>query len=229
MLTRLDRHMRAHPGPWVLGGLCPLMFIPGLDLAVSGAFYTPGEGFAWERGGLPAFVREAVPAIILGGLLFCLILWLAGLLYRQWFWGMTTPRVVYLITTLVIGPGLLVETLLKPYWGRARPNDLVLFGGHAAHSPPWWIANQCVQNCAFVSGHAALGFWLTAYGFLLPERWRARGILVGLLCGAGMGLARIGQGAHFLSDVVFAGAIVLTVNAVLARLFLSRLPRLDPA
>lgn len=220
MIQRLAAAARARPLPWTIGALCLLTFVPGLDIGFSGLFYDRAAGFAWNRGGVLAFVREAVPVMIMGSVLFCAILWAAGRVFRQDFWTMTTPRMGYLLATLAVGPGLLVETVLKSHWGRARPNDIVPFGGEGVYTPPLWIAQECAHNCSFVSGHAALGYWLSAYGFLLPARWRKAGVTAGMACGAGVGLVRVAQGAHFLSDVVFAGAFVLIVNALLARVML---------
>lgn len=206
---------------WIVAGLCMLSFAPGLDIAFSNLFYTPGAGFDWPRGGLLSFVREAVPTLILGTLLFCLLLWAAGLMSRETFWALTTRRMGYLVATLALGPGLLVEAVLKSHWGRARPNDLAVFGGDAIFTPPVLIAQECASNCSFVSGHAAIAFWVTAYGFLLPAPWRVCAVTMGMIFGALVGLVRVIQGAHFLSDVVFAGALVLTVNLLLARFILS--------
>jgi lipid A 4'-phosphatase len=220
MAAGLLREIREHPVRWAMGALCLLMFVPGLDLAFSGLFFAQGAGFFWDRDRFLGFVREGIPVVIIGTFAFCVLLWIAGLVFRQPFLKMTTRRTAYLFTTLALGPGLLVETLLKTHWGRARPNDTVFFGGEAAYTPPVWIAQECAHNCSFVSGHAALGFWLTAYGFLLPEPWRRRGIVAGLFSGAAIGLVRVVQGAHFLSDIVFAGAFVLIVNALMARILL---------
>lgn len=216
----IARELRDHPLRWGMAALCMLMFVPGLDLAVSRAFYTEGAGFFLDRGRFLVFIREAAPTIIIGALLFSTLLWVAGIFFRQPFLGMTTARMVYLAVTLALGPGLLVETLLKSHWGRARPNDTVYFGGEAAYTPPGWMAQECAHNCAFVSGHAALAFWMTAYAFLLPPSLRRRGLLAGLALGGLVGAVRVIQGAHFLSDVVFAAALILTVNALMARLLL---------
>jgi lipid A 4'-phosphatase len=220
MAGRIARGLREHPERWAIAALCLLMFVPGLDRGFSALFYAEGVGFFWDRDALLGFVREAVPVIIIGTFAFCLLLWAAGLFFRQAFLEMTTRNMAYLFITLAVGPGLLVETFLKSHWGRARPNDTVFFGGDAAFTPPGWISGECSHNCAFVSGHAALAFWVTAYAFLLPIEWRRRGLLAGLVCGGVVGLVRVVQGAHFLSDVVFAGAFILIVNTVVARLLL---------
>lgn len=217
MTVRLASDMRQNPVRWVMAALCLLMFVPGLDVGFSGLFYAQGAGFFLDKDRLFGFVREAVPVLIIGTFLFFLLLWIAGLILRQSFLGMTTRRIAYLAATLLLGPGLLVESFLKSHWGRARPNDTVFFGGEAAFTPPVWIAQECSHNCAFVSGHAALGFWLSAYGFLLPPQWRRQGVIAGLAAGAAVGLVRVAQGAHFLSDIVFAGAFILAINTVMAR------------
>src|SRR5262249_32944350 len=61
----------------------------------------------------------------------------------------------------------------------------------------------------------ALGFSLVAFAFLLPPRLRNAATAAALGLGALVGLGRIAQGAHFLSDVVFAGLLVYGMTAVL--------------
>lgn len=216
------RSLRERPARWVLGLLFFFMFFPHVDIAISGWFYEPGPGFTWDPDGFMEFLRSAMPVIIIVSFVVCVALWVAGIWYEKWFWGLTTPRVVYLMITLLVGPGLLVEALLKPNWGRARPKDLELFGGDALYTPPFWVANECGHNCSFVSGHAAISFWVTAYAWLLPSKWRFTGIVVGTVFGFLMGCVRIAQGAHFMSDVIFAGVIVLWVNYFAARTVLDR-------
>jgi lipid A 4'-phosphatase len=63
---------------------------------------------------------------------------------------------------------LLANTLLKDHWGRARPTQIEAFGGLQRFTPAPLPAAECERNCAFVSGHAALGFSLVAFGFA-PE------------------------------------------------------------
>ena len=215
-----------HPSRWALAVLFLAMLcsglLPDVDLTPSGWFYVPGAGFSWSTDGILEFVRRWIPDIVIGSFVFCVALWAAGLCLDRWSWNISTPQIVYLSLTLLIGPALIVESLLKPFWGRARPKDIMLFGGNAAYTPPWQIAHECERNCSFASGHAAVAFWVTAYAFLLPQRWRVAGMFAGLAFGAAVGLVRIAQGAHFLSDIVAAGFIVLTINIVLARLILER-------
>lgn len=221
-IERLWLDLRTQPSRWILGLLLFFMFFPGFDIWISAQFYQPGIGFSWSEDGLLEFVRRVLPYLIVGSFIFCVVLWVAGIWYEQWFWGMTTNRAIYLMATLIVGPGLLVESLLKPNWGRARPKDLTIFGGQADYTPPLWIANECERNCSFVSGHAALAFWVSAYGFMLPPKWRMLAVAGGLTFGALVGWVRIVQGGHFLSDVVFAGLIVIGVNVLFYRLVILR-------
>jgi lipid A 4'-phosphatase len=82
------------------------------------------------------------------------------------------------------------------------------------------IADACARNCSFVSGHAAIAFWVTAYAFLVPASHRLQAMGAALGFGSAVALMRVMQGAHFLSDVVYAGVIVVAVNAIGARLIL---------
>jgi lipid A 4'-phosphatase len=207
----------SRPWPWVALVLTVLLLFPDVDLAVSSAFYAGAEGFPWRRTAIGEFVRQLVPDLIIGSLVIVTMLWLVGRIRRRLVLGLTGRHVGYLIATLVIGPGLIVESLLKPNWGRARPSQLAIFGGTAEYSPPLVLADACARNCSFVSGHAAVAFWVTAYGFIAPPPWRMPLLAAGTALGLAVGMMRVMQGAHFISDVAYAGAIVVGVNLLVAR------------
>src|SRR5262245_8300465 len=76
--------------------------------------------------------------------------------------------IIFLALTLTIGPGLLVNVVLKPHWGRPRPVAIVQFGGHEPYVP-WWKTNgTCTSNCSFVSGESSVAAWLFAPAVLIP-------------------------------------------------------------
>jgi lipid A 4'-phosphatase len=200
--------------------LAALALFPALDLRASRAFYDPAWGFSWHNNLLALFVKEQVPRLIVGSLVGCVVLWLAGFWRARHWLRFTTRQIVFLIATLVVGPGLIVETFIKPHSGRARPEDITMFGGTHAYTLPLSHADACANNCSFVSGHAAVTFWLTAYAFVVPPGWRRLWLGAGIAAGLLMGLVRMMQGAHFLSDIVYAGCIVIAVNVMLARLIL---------
>ncbi|MGB0748638.1 MAG: phosphatase PAP2 family protein [Magnetospiraceae bacterium] len=188
-----------------------LVLFPQIDLWVSGWFYIPGDGFALGRAHLLQFLRKGLPPILFGIVAYVMVLWLAGRLLRIHFWGINGRVTLYLAGTLAVGPGLIVNTLFKDNWGRARPSQIEAFGGDSLFSRAVFWSDQCDKNCSFVSGHAAMGFWVIAFAFLTPKPWRAPAILAALAFGFFIGWVRIIQGGHFFSDVVFAGMITVGV------------------
>jgi lipid A 4'-phosphatase len=210
----------AYPERWVLALLFALMLLPFLDIPLSTAFYKPETTFRWQVDGIAELVRSFMPEIIIASFIAVVTSWAAAHLSARmprWF---TNRQIIYLFATLLVGPGVIVETVLKPNWGRARPKDITAFGGDAAYTWPWQTAQECASNCSFVSGHAAIAFWLSAYAFLLPPRWRAAGLVAALLAGFAAGFVRIAQGGHFFSDIAAAGFIVVLVNVLFARVLL---------
>jgi membrane-associated PAP2 superfamily phosphatase len=51
------------------------------------------------------------------------------------------------------------------------------------------------------------------------ERWAAAFLLLGIAAGAIMGVTRMAAGGHFVSDIIWAGAIVYFTGLTLAAIF----------
>jgi lipid A 4'-phosphatase len=193
-------------------------YFPGVDLAVSSWFYDPQHGFtlaAWPPlRGLEASIRWISWGIVLVVAIGTAWLRLRG----RPLWRLDRKALIFLAAATAIGPGVLVNTVLKDHWGRARPYQIEAFGGAKRFTPAPLPADQCERNCSFASGHAALGFSLVSFAFLLPPS-RRRGIAFSAAIGFGalVGLARIAAGHHFLSDVVYAGLIVVATTWLLHR------------
>jgi lipid A 4'-phosphatase len=118
---------------------------------------------------------------------------------------------IFLIATLALGPGLLVNVVLKDHWGRSRPIDVTQFGG-SDHYVRWWDPRgDCPNNCSFVSGDVSGAFWTIAPAALAPPQWRVFAYGAALALGTGMAALRLMAGAHFLSDVVFAGVFTFLI------------------
>jgi membrane-associated PAP2 superfamily phosphatase len=227
-LRMFRREAEAKPFAAALGllALISLVFLlaPRLDLAISGLFYAAAVGFLDDRYPIVALVREAgrilewALAIIVSAPLAIKVLFPdVRLLVR--------PRAsLFVLTSFVLGPGLLVNGLLKEHWGRARPREILSFGGEAEFSPVWWISDQCDGNCSFVSGEAASAFWLVALVFIVPREWRPATAKVTISAAAAISLTRIAAGAHFMSDVLIAWLLTLLVMMALNRLILKGLP-----
>lgn len=112
---------------------------------------------------------------------------------------------LFLISTMLLGPGLLVNVVLKEHWGRPRPIDIVQYGGDQ-HFVAWWDPRgDCPANCSFVSGDVSTAAWTLAPAALAPPQWRLLAYGASLAFTAAMAAVRISAGGHFFTDTVFAG------------------------
>jgi membrane-associated PAP2 superfamily phosphatase len=121
-------------------------------------------------------------------------------------------RAVFLtLVTLALIPGLLANLILKEHWHRPRPLGIVQFGG-AEHFQPWWDPRgECPNNCSFVSGEGSAAFWTLAPAAVAPPQWRAVAYVAALAFGATVSILRMAAGAHFFTDVFFAGFFAFVV------------------
>jgi membrane-associated PAP2 superfamily phosphatase len=199
-----------------LGWATALVFVCGvlwctcsdIDLRLSTHFYAPQYGwylarlFPWgwlyDYGEYPAIILAlGASAVVLRS-----VWWPRWACYRR--------PCLCVVLAVALGPGLLVNGLLKPIWGRPRPRQVELFGGTAPYHR-WWQPAGPGSGTSFPAGHASMGFILVAATFLVPSRclWGRRVVyLAGLLYGGLLGWARLVQGGHFLSDSIWAGALM---------------------
>lgn len=191
----------------LLLAIAVFLLFPGLDPAVSGLFYRAGQGFWLSRAPWVMDLRTAywVFGDTLGLLgLALMLLWLAIGRDRKVparLWG-------FAFAAMALGPGVLVNFVFKPIWGRARPADTTLFGGPHQFTPFFAPANQCHWGCSFVSGEgAANAVTALLIGIFLWPLLQRRGRIVAALAltaFAAFGSAlRVMAGRHFLSDIVF--------------------------
>jgi membrane-associated PAP2 superfamily phosphatase len=207
----------------------PFGLDPGLDLALSGPFYD-GNG-AWHVLDTPSgllrnlaswlIAAVAAPAFI--ALVVKLVLPKRPLL-------LPGRAVILMIVTLALGPGLVVNVILKDNSGRPRPFYVTAFGG-AEPMRPWWdLRGACDKNCSFVAGESSGAFWTMAGAAVAPPHWRAAAYGVSLVFGAAVGVLRMSAGGHFFSDVVFGGlAVFLVIWLVHGLLYRWRKTRLSDA
>jgi len=205
---------------------------PALDLAVSALFYPvqypPGYMFGWRLS--PTLMTVHNIALHAGFfLLIPVVLAIVAklLLPRSRMW--VPPRAaIFLIVTLLLGPGLLVNVALKDHWGRPRPIDVTQFGGDQ-HFVPWWDPRgDCPGNCSFVSGDVSTVAWTFAPAALVPPPWGALAYAGAFALTLFMGVIRIMAGAHFPTDTIFAGVFTfLVIWLAYALIYRWRATRLD--
>lgn len=189
----------------------------GADLKVSAPFCIAGK---WPVGDREPwhflYVLDRFPAFALAG--WGLAAAIAGAVSRQrrrWL----KPG-LFLVVLLALGPGLTVNALFKEYWGRPRPREVQQFGGTKQFLHPWQ-PGSAHKGRSFPSGHSSAAFYLSAPFFILRRNnrraafcWLAGGVVFGTL----MSVARISQGAHFLSDTLWAWGMVHLIAVALYHL-----------
>jgi len=187
---------------------------PGLDLWFSSLFYLPGGGFPTGTIPISLAFRELgddLVRITVVALLVVLILKLAFPARPS----LVAPRdTLFILGTLIVGPGIIVNWVFKNHWGRPRPVSIDAFGGSHAFVPPWHISDACTSNCSFVSGEASAAIWLIVLAVLLPLAWRQFALRILAVLALLLSLNRIAAGGHFLSDTLFAWWFTLLVIAI---------------
>jgi membrane-associated phospholipid phosphatase len=190
---------------------------PGIDIAVSRDFHASGHFLG--RGSAAKAARDffsMTPYALL------IVMALAHLAFR---WTGDIPfapsarSVGFLVATLAIGPGLIVNLGMKDHLHRPRPVHVQEFGGEARFEPWYAFDGACAKNCSFASGEAAQGFWMVAPALLAPAEFQPIAIGLALAFGFGASVLRLAFGGHFLSDVIVGGLIALIVLVGLRRAF----------
>lgn len=219
-------HPRTIP---ILLALIFLVFViwmrdPNLDLRLSATFYQNGY-FIGTRSPFVQTLRAqfwnlslVMAWLSLGSVLAAYILgWkILGVARRDWniiLWG------------FLLGPGLVVNAIFKTYSGRARPADVLQFGGDDFFTPIGKIANQCLHDCSFVSGEvsgttaACIALWM----ILSVHAHRLSHEVEGLLRGGIVAIfafvfwQRVASGGHFVSDALLAALFTALIWTILAR------------
>jgi membrane-associated PAP2 superfamily phosphatase len=128
---------------------------------------------------------------------------------------------VFLIVTLALAPGVVANLIFKQHWERPRPIDVTEFAGTDRFMPWWDPRGACPSNCSFVAGEPSGAFWTLAPAALAPPQWRPLAYGGAIAFGAAVGVLRMTGGAHFFTDIVFAGVftflVIWTVHGLIYR------------
>lgn len=197
-----------------------------LDRSISRRFYTAAEGWylgkkqpwisLYRFGEIPGFILAFIG---LAGWLFCKV--------KKHYHHLNRYFLV-IVLTAVIGPGLLVNGILKPTWGRPRPRQVQEFGGLQAYRH-MYQPNIFENGKSFTCGHCAMGFlFLSLMVFHRKKTWLAyAGGATAFLLGGFLGATRIVQGGHFLSDVIWSLGVVSMVFIALYYILI-KIPLQEP-
>ena len=197
----------------LLTGLAAWLFRDSsLDFWAARLFYHPDNAVdPWFEQNFPLweFFYQAAPWFTAVLLLGSLAVQGRALVKPRWRSFRRDAVLVFLVVAL--GPGLVVNAVFKPYWGRPRPREVVELGGkhqyRSFHSPAIGASGK-----SFPCGHCSIGFSFGVFWWI-GSRHRGRATKYGafVLVGSLMGVGRMAAGGHFLSDVVWAGLMVYWV------------------
>jgi lipid A 4'-phosphatase len=195
---------------------------PQIDVDVARLFVRSDGLFLGvsSTGYLLRSIFYALPLVLGGGLL---LIWLAAFWHAPK-WPVPSHRAIaFMIISLAVGPGLVVNGILKEVSHRPRPFHVLEVNPHGKWDfRPWYrFDGQCESNCSFVSGEASSAMWTLAPALVAPLPVRALAIGASILVTVATGLWRMALGGHFLSDVLM-GALLTSLTVCLLYLAMFR-------
>lgn len=212
----------------MLATLIVFQLAPGLDIAVSRAFFDLSDCLpeAIDIAACGHFATGADPAMKVLRQTLQMLPAIAALVVLIW-WGYRHFRrrdldrraiVEFCVAfaALLIAPLIIVNGILKEFWGRPRPHMVDFFGGNVPFVQAGKISDYCQTNCSFISGEAAGAFWLVCLVPLVQKEDRLVAFLVLFTIAVAASLLRVAFGGHFLSDVMLGGMMTVTVFSLLA-------------
>lgn len=188
------------------------ILFPKVDLQIANYFYNTELGFLYKKNIIIQLLYKSIPLITKIFAAACLFYMSYLYIKYKKFKLILNSSAFFLFFSAIIGPGFIVNTVLKDNFGRARPEKIIEFNGSKKFTEAFVITDQCKKNCSFSSGHAAMGFYFTAIAYTTSALYFTRIYLLGIIFGTLVGLSRIIMGGHFASDVVISGLIVLLLN-----------------
>ena len=181
------------------------------DIYLSGLFYEGKQTFFLQSfDNFTIFIRKFF--------LYFLILYLILFPSISWYFSiniiylnnkLTLKDVIFIFLSFVFNLVIVINLLLKNFWGRARPNDIVELGGGEIFTPWFVFSDACEKNCSFVSGDSAAGFSIIILFFLTKNKFF---FWLSIISGVLIGSTRILEGGHFVSDVLFSGLLIFVLS-----------------
>jgi membrane-associated PAP2 superfamily phosphatase len=210
---------RSHPEGWLLLAaalVTAVVFASGaLDIAAARWFFRPDAADHWPlaREFPWLILYRAAPWITASLLIAGLAAFALSLTPQRRHWRRAATLV---LLSVVIGPGLIGNAVLKDHWQHPRPRDLAELGGSMHYVPSPLVGKE--GGASFPCGHCTVGF-LYGLGWWIfrrrRPRWAAASLIAGLTVGALLGAGRMAAGAHFLSDVIWSALLAYGVTHLL--------------
>lgn len=199
---------------------------PGIDLKVSNLFFFGEAGFAAQNEPFLRDVRHLGPFLVKVIAVVCVLILVIKLVVPGRPPILPLRKPVFLLTTLILGPGILVNAILKDNWGRPRPRSVEEFGGDLPFQPVWKMTDYCDKNCSFVSGEASASIWLVSVAFLVPASWRKAVLAFVLPLCLILSANRVAFGGHFFSDTLISWGLTFLLILIVYHLLYIKEPPL---
>ncbi len=186
-----------------------------LDIYLESFFYREEEGWFLRDNKFMKIVYNygRAPGVIV--FLFSTLILILGFFIP----GLREYRKIslYLFLFMFIGSGIIINSILKIYWGRPRPYQIKKFGGEHEYVKVFLFGDGG-RNSSFPCGHASIAFYMIFPYFLLKNsRFELAVVflLLGIFYGLLVGVGRMIQGGHFASDVIWSGGIMYITGLIL--------------
>ncbi|MDY6915564.1 MAG: phosphatase PAP2 family protein, partial [Candidatus Cloacimonadota bacterium] len=199
----------------LLTGFTILFRFTNLDISWQSYFWKESSGwflknaqpwhFLYHYSNLPALVISIAALMVLA----------IGFFKNRW--RKYKKICLFLVLVIIIGPGLIINSLLKDNWGRPRPRDIEAFGGEYDYEQVLEI-NPESSGKSFPCGHCSMGFYFFVLFLLLRKSFKTTAFLLllfGIILGSLIGIARLAQGGHFISDILWTAGLVYMSSAAL--------------
>jgi lipid A 4'-phosphatase len=205
-------------------------WLTDLDIQAAGVFYhpeSPQNLWPEERLGIWQFFYKAIPILVNILLLACLsVLAMAG---RGSSPKRTRRMAVFVLFSILLGPGLVVNGIFKDHYGRPRPRQIEQFQGQLQYQPPGLPG---AEGKSFPCGHCSIGYIFWVFYFITRRKKPALAtllLLASISFGLVVGVGRMTAGGHFLSDILWSGLLSYAVCALLYYPLLGKWERSDEA
>jgi membrane-associated PAP2 superfamily phosphatase len=195
-----------------------------VDMKVSTFFFNKETGWTYKDIKLirALYLFGTMPGLALT--LIALSITFLGFIQPKW--REYQKQMLVIVLTTILGAGVLVNGILKPYCGRPRPREVTVFSGQ------WEFCSPCFNDApgkglSFPCGHCTMGFLFVTLIYLrrrspaIAYGGAAFGVFYGIL----MGIARAAQGAHFVTDTLWSFGVLVIVSLLLYYILIPRIER----
>ncbi|MCP4746288.1 MAG: phosphatase PAP2 family protein [Desulfobacteraceae bacterium] len=194
-----------------LTGLTWLFLWLKLDIRVADLFYSPNGGWIYQNAQpwKALYQYGTIPGLMLT--LLTLGIFFGGFLkpeLRNYQKGM-----LVVVLTTILGAGVLVNAILKPWCGRPRPREIIQYKGQWNYCAPC-TGSTPGKGMSFPCGHCSMGFVFVTLIYCRSNSKKIAygGCAFGLVYGVLMGVARAAQGAHFATDTLWSLGVIVIVS-----------------